>query len=116
MKIAIVGSRIFKDYELLCSSVPPGIKEVVSGGADGADTLAEKYAEDNNLPKKIFLPKFKTDKTVGYHPSHFHIRNRSIVEYSDFILAFMPHGGSKGTQSTLNHAKKTGKPFKIIYF
>lgn len=47
MKIAIVGSRSFKDYELLKNEVEKFITEnsleevtIVSGGAVGADTLA----------------------------------------------------------------------------
>lgn len=51
MKLAIVGTRTFNDYELLCKRVNEmqcyGVTEVVSGGAKGADTLAERYAKEN---------------------------------------------------------------------
>lgn len=91
MKLAIVGSRKFNDYTQLLENIPAGVTEVVSSGAKGADTLAERFADERGLPKKIFLPKFKTDPDVKYHPSHFHIRNRQVAEYADEILAFMPH-------------------------
>ena len=118
MKLAIIGSRSFDNYNLLCETLSKNktIQEIVSGGAKGADSLAEKYANDNNICKKIFLPKFKTDKKIKYHPSYFHIRNKQIVEYSDFVLAFMEKCGSKGTISTINYAKKANKPFRIVYF
>lgn len=116
MRLAIVGSRKFSDYTILCQNVPANVTEIVSGGAKGADTLAERFANEHNLPAKIFLPKFKTDPNSQYHPSHFHIRNRQIVEYADEVLAFMPPEGSKGTQSTINYAKKIGKPFTVIHF
>jgi predicted Rossmann fold nucleotide-binding protein DprA/Smf involved in DNA uptake len=116
MKLAIVGSRKFNNYELLCQSMPAGIHEIVSGGAKGADTLAEQYAGEHNLPIKVFLPRFQAEPGVGYHPGHYHQRNRQIAEYADHILAFMPQGGSKGTKSTLNYAKKIGTPYTVVYF
>lgn len=116
MKVAIIGSRKFNSYNLLCENVPSNVTEIVSGGAKGADTLAEQFADEHSLPKKIFLPKFKTDPTVGYHPGHFHQRNRQIAEYADMVIAFMPESGSKGTQSTINYAKKAGTPCQVVHF
>ena len=116
MKLAIIGSRKFDDYAQLLTNIPEGVTEVVSGGAAGADTLAERFADEHELPKKIFLPKFKSDPSVGYHPGHFHQRNKQIAEYADTVLAFMPHGGSKGTQSTINYAKKAGTPCQVVHF
>jgi len=116
MKVAIVGSREFNNYDLLCETVPNDTTEIVSGGAKGADSLAERFADEHSIPKKIFLPKFKTDPSVGYHPGHFHQRNKQIAEYADMILAFMPPGGSKGTQSTINYAKTAETPYQIIHF
>ena len=116
MKLAIVGSRKFNNYSLLCQSVPEGVTEVVSSGATGADALAERFANENGLPKKIFLPKFKLEPNVGYHPGHYHQRNRQMVEYADEVLAFMPTKGSRGTQSTISYAQKMGKPYTVIHF
>ncbi len=42
MKLAIVGSRTFNDYELLTSELADlanNVSEVVSGGSKGADLL-----------------------------------------------------------------------------
>lgn len=49
MKLAIVGSREFGNYRLLCDEVDKiravhTISAIVSGGAKGADTLAKWYA------------------------------------------------------------------------
>jgi len=116
MKLAIVGSRKFNDYAMLCQNIPIGVTEIVSGGAKGADALAEQYANEHNLPTKIILPRFQAEPNVGYHPGHYHQRNRQIAEYADQILAFMPTDGSKGTQSTLNHAQKIDTPYTIVHF
>lgn len=44
MRIAIVGSRsVTKDaYPILEAYIPRGVSEIVSGGASGADELAEE--------------------------------------------------------------------------
>lgn len=61
MKIAIVGSRTFEDYDLLKQSIPlDGVTTVVSGGAKGADALAERFAEEHGFDMLVFKPDYKT--------------------------------------------------------
>jgi predicted Rossmann fold nucleotide-binding protein DprA/Smf involved in DNA uptake len=116
MKLAIIGSRNFNDYEALSLNADIlSPSEIVSGGAKGADSLAEKYAVQRNLPVKVFLPKFKTDRTVKYHPRWFLERNKEIVEYSDTVLAFWD-GKSKGTAHTIQYAEKIGRKVIVIMF
>lgn len=60
MKVAIIGSRGFNDFlyfEIAMKNHT--ITEIVSGGAIGADTLAEQYAQQHNIPVKIFYPDWK---------------------------------------------------------
>ena len=80
------------------------------GGAKGADKLSEKWADDNNIDKDIYYPDWnKYGKKAGY------IRNQSIIENSDRVIAFWD-GSSKGTSHSINLAKKDDKPYKIIYY
>ena len=64
MKVGVIGSRSFTDYDLLKSELDK-IREVseitciVSGGAQGADILAERYARQNRIPTQIFYPDWK---------------------------------------------------------
>ena len=83
MRIAIVGSRsVTKDaYPILEAYIPRGVSEIVSGGASGADELAEEYARRNHLPMKIFRPDYQV-----YHKSAPLQRNLSIIRYSDAVL------------------------------
>lgn len=116
MKLSIIGSRSFVDYEALekaAKEIPA--TEIISGGAAGADTLAAQYAENHNLKMSVFLPKFKTDKTVQYHPKYYMERNKQIVDASDYVLAFWD-GKSKGTKYTINYAKKQKKDLLIIHY
>lgn len=110
-KLGIIGTRTFNDYELLKSEVDKiPTKLIISGGATGADLLAEEYAMKNNISLITHIADWdKHGKSAGP------IRNKLIVEHSDFILAFWD-GQSKGTKNCLQIAKKLGKPFKIVRY
>ena len=109
MKVAVVGSRNFQDYDLLKQILAEyEITEIVSGGAKGADSLGEKYANEHNLPIEIFKPDWKR-LGRGAGPA----RNKTIVENADFVIAFWD-GVSKGTQSSINIAKKLNKALRIV--
>lgn len=111
MKIGVVGSRNFNDYIKLKTELDKyHATFIISGGAVGADTLAKKYADENNIPTVIYLPDWnKYGKSAGA------IRNKDIVNNSDMIVAFWD-GISKGTAISINLAKKTNKTIEIIYF
>ena len=56
-KVIIAGSRSFNDYTLLKTELDKLFVEpfiVVSGGAKGADSLGERWAEEYNASVKIF--------------------------------------------------------------
>lgn len=107
---AVVGSRDFDDYDLLKSELSKfEITKIISGGAKGADSLAERYAAENNIPTEIYKPDWSIGKHAGI------MRNKTIVDNSDRVIAFWD-GSSKGTLSSINHAKKNGKPTIIIQY
>ncbi len=54
MNIAVIGTRTFNDYKLLFNILREyDIKLIISGGAIGADKLAERYAKENNIETKV---------------------------------------------------------------
>jgi hypothetical protein len=116
MKIAIIGSRDFTDYELLSEKLHKFLnleyKEsytIISGEARGADSLAEQFAEDFKIDKTIFKADWnKLGKAAGF------IRNVDIIENCDIVFAFWD-GVSKGTKHSINLAKKMKKDTIIIY-
>lgn len=113
MKIAVVGSRSFSDYELMkreLDKIPQKGLTIVSGGAKGADSLAEKYASENNLKLVVHKPDWTT-----YGRGAGMIRNTTIVADSDMIVAFWD-GVSKGTLNTIRTAQKASKPTAIIKY
>lgn len=107
MRVAIVGSREFTDYEYLEKWVLRILHElniqptqIVSGGARGTDTLAEMFARRHGISTNIFPANWnKYGKKAGY------LRNIEIVNNCDFLIAFWD-GESKGTKMTIDIAKK----------
>jgi hypothetical protein len=113
IKIGVIGSRSFNDYELLKRTLDEykgKVWVIVSGGAKGADSLGEKWANDNNIKTCIYKPDWDTHgKRAGF------IRNKDIVEDSDIIIAFWD-SLSRGTEHSINLAKKMDKEVRIVYF
>ena len=117
MKLAIVGSRGFRDYEFLKTEIivfafenSIDITEIISGGAKGADRMAEIFAAEKKLPTKIFLPDWdKYGKSAGFR------RNELIINEADAVIAFWD-GTSRGTLSSINLAKEKNKLLKIVQY
>ena len=109
MKVEVIGSRGFNDYELVVKTLSNlHITLLVSGGAKGADTLGEKYANEHDIPTLIFKPDWeKHGKAAGM------IRNTDIVNNADTVIAFWD-GESKGTKDSISKAEKLGKNIMII--
>ena len=106
MKIAVIGSRSITTVSI--DSYISNAKEIISGGAIGIDTLAAEYAKRNGIKLTIFLPEYER-----YGRAAPIIRNKSIVDYAEKIIAFWD-GSSKGTLSVIKYAEKTGKPCEIV--
>ncbi|MDR1691816.1 MAG: DUF2493 domain-containing protein [Oscillospiraceae bacterium] len=110
MRVAIVGSRTLDErcYTVLEESVPPGVSEIVSGGAVGADRLAERFAAERNLILTVIRPDYKTyDRMAPL------IRNSQIVAESDFTLILWD-GKSRGSLNVIMTCIRTNKPFRVM--
>lgn len=110
MKIAVVGSRKFNDYDLLKEKLSAyQIDVIISGGAVGADLLAERYALENQIETLIFPADWDIHgRSAGL------IRNKLIVESCDYLIAFW-NGKSRGTKFSIDYAEALGKKAVIIY-
>lgn len=106
MKIAIVGSRNFTNYEFAKRFLLEFIQQedvIISGGAKGADTIAEQFADELGNEKIIYKPDWdKYGKSAGM------IRNGKIVEDCDYVIAFWDNK-SRGTADTIRKAQNLNK-------
>lgn len=110
-KIIICGGRDFTNYSILEYVVDKVIcnsrVEIVSGHAQGTDTLGELYAKNHGLPIKVFPADWtKYGKSAGP------IRNKQMVDYikdnkDNKVVAFVGPN-SIGTKNTISLARKNG--------
>lgn len=115
IKVAIVGSRTFSNYDGFEKNLKDTIREngwmdieLISGGAKGADSMAQRYAKENGLKITIFYPNWnKYGNSAGFQ------RNRLIIEACDVVVAWWDNK-SKGTQNSLELAEEMGKK-KIVF-
>jgi len=108
-KYAVIGSRTFDDYNLLEETLSDlYITELISGGAKGADALAEQYANKNGLLCTVFHANWKE-----YGRAAGPIRNSEIINAADKIVAFWD-GQSKGTADSIKKVQRTNKEITIV--
>ena len=121
--LLVAGSRNFNDYDLLKSKLDYLLMNnqgnrhiiIVSGGAKGADSLAEKYAKEKGYDTRIFPAEWdKYGKSAGYrrneqmHQFLTNYENRGCVCFWD--------GQSKGTQHNFGLCEKNNTPLRVIRF
>ena len=116
MFLAIVGSRTFTDLALM-DDVIAGIERdqhitaIVSGGARGADSLAEAVADEAGIDLVVYHADWdRFGKSAGYK------RNQQIVADADRLVAFFgPDGITKGTKHSIDLAYQKGIPIDIYF-
>ena len=107
MKLLIVGSRSIKDFDL-SPYVPTDVDTIISGCANGVDTLAEAYADKNRISKLIMRPAY-----ARYGKGAPLKRNEEMVGLADAVLVIWD-GVSRGTKYTAEFAQKQGKTVTVV--
>lgn len=114
MKVVVAGSRTITDYELVKYHIEKckfDITEIVSGTADGADKLGEKWAAENNIPIKRFPADWQK-----YGSSAGPIRNRQMGEYCDAGVVIIDKTvESRGSKNMVSILDELNKPRYVVY-
>lgn len=126
MRVLIAGSRTFNNFDYMCQKFlieggqfvegrGDGIDldelEIVSGGAQGADKLAERLADLIGVDKRIFYPDWTTHgRSAGI------IRNAEMAEYcgSEELALIFWDGKSKGSADMIRKARNYGMEVKVF--
>ena len=125
LRIIIAGSRDFNDYELLKKSaieiitkktMLPDLTRIISGGARGADTLGERFANEMGLEISRFIPDWEgLGKRAGY------VRNAEMAKFASeddsygVLIAFWD-GQSRGTKHMIDLAKRYGLEVHVVNY
>jgi predicted Rossmann fold nucleotide-binding protein DprA/Smf involved in DNA uptake len=113
-RVAVVGSRSWTDttavIELVHRLANEGAK-VVSGGAKGVDSLAEREARWCGNFWGAIKPQPTAAHKGAFREAAFE-RNREIVQVADEVVAFWD-GQSNGTANTIAWAVALGRPVTV---
>lgn len=117
-KIVVAGGRDFKDYELLkskcdyylSSAISSGDEIVIiSGTANGADKLGERYAQEKGYKVERYPAKWnELGKKAGY------VRNEEMAKVGHALIAFW--NGSKGTKHMIDLAEKYKLHIRVVKY
>jgi len=111
MRMIIAGSRDFVNYFMfkkLIQGHKDKITTVISGGAEGADSMGEQFARENGIPFEVYPADW--DK---YGRSAGSIRNELMASKAEGLIAFWD-GQSRGTKHMIDTAKKKNLYVKIF--
>lgn len=107
MKLIVCGGREYDNYEIVKFVLNGihatyGIKEIVQGGAKGADNLARRWAKEHNITLREFQANWEIGKHAGPQ------RNERMACYADACIAFP---GGRGTDDMMERAVRRRMQF-----
>ena len=107
MKVLVCGGRDYDnwseiEYQLGTIHAETPIKQIIAGGAKGADTLAVLWAKGEHIPVREFFADWKKHGRAAGP-----IRNRQMLDMGqpDLVVAFK---GGKGTANMVSLAHSSG--------
>lgn len=113
-RVIVAGGRDFNDYEFMKAKLDElffasdefdadPIK-IISGMAEGADTLAIRYADENEMTKILFPANWKYHRRMAGF-----LRNEDMLRIATHLVVFWD-GQSHGTKHIIDLAREKGIP------
>jgi YspA, cpYpsA-related SLOG family len=110
MKVIIAGSRGITSISILKDAIFQSdflISEVVSGCAQGVDSLGELWANENGVPISRFPADWdRFGRAAGMY------RNSEMAEYADAAIILWD-GSSRGTLDMIDKMRRARKPMEV---
>ena len=122
INLVIVGSSRFYDFSIVEEAIENWVAQeanpdlVITGGASGVDCLAERWADNNNVPHAVFNEEWgsprKGLKDLGRDEAPTSLTHR-LLDVATHILAF-PSPTSKWTNIVIDMAIEQGIPYSVV--
>lgn len=108
MRVLVCGGRTYEEWKTISKTlreINPTV--IIQGGAPGADRLAAKWADVNNVPVITYPANWKQGKKSGP------MRNAFMLQDSraDLVIAFP---GGPGTKDMINKTRDAGVKIKVV--
>lgn len=118
-KVIVAGGRSFSDYNLLKDKLDYYLKDkimqgykitIVSGTANGADKLGERYATEKGYKIERYPANWdKYKKAAGYR------RNVQMSEVANACVVFWD-GISPGSKHMIDISNNKGLPLRVVKY
>jgi hypothetical protein len=99
----IAGSRVITNYSLVEQAVKESgfeLTKIISGGANGVDKLGEQYANNNNIPIRVFFAEWdRYGRKAGI------LRNEEMAKQAQACIVIWD-GFSKGSANLIKIARR----------
>ena len=122
INLVVVGSSRFYDYSLVEDAMDQWTSEeahpdlVITGGASGVDYLAERWADNHNVPYAVFNEEWNAPRSGleddGRAAAPTSLTNQ-LLEVATHVLAF-PSPTSKWTNVVVAMANAMEIPVKVV--
>lgn len=114
-RVIVAGTRTFDDYEFLCYHCDYFLSEmrkkrrivIVSGRANGADQMGERYARERGYSLRTYPANWER-----YGNRAGPIRNELMAQNADALIAYWD-GRSPGTKNMIDMARDYGLLVRI---
>jgi hypothetical protein len=103
MRVLVCGGRDYSDRETLFSTLDRlGVTAIITGGARGADSLAERWTYERGVPVERYEADWRRHGSAAGP-----IRNQEMLDqgHPDLVLAFP---GGRGTADMVRRARAAG--------
>lgn len=123
----IAGTRTYNNWEEFMQKMDAVLRNkdpksvmIVTGGARGADAMAERYAKMRGTYLRVMPADWSKDPATGrVNKAAGYLRNRAMHEYAsrfpDRGCVIFWDGKSKGTSHSIGLAREFGTQLRVIH-
>lgn len=115
MRVVVCGSRAWTDRGRILARLRelPADTLVITGGASGADRLAEDCAGELLLDRRTYS--VSRDEWEKHGKAAGPMRNQRMIDSGpDLVIAFRVPGRSRGTDDCVRRARAAGVPVEVV--